>query len=204
MNDNHFFNSRAATWDADPDRLARACAVADGIRSAVPIDPAWRALEYGCGTGLLSFALAPALTRVTLADNSEGMLAELRKKIAAAGAGEYRVLMLDLATDPPPDERYDILYTMMTLHHIDDVAGILRSFHTLLASPGTLCVADLDAEDGSFHDPGFTGHHGFQREEFRRQVEAAGFRNVRFSTAYRVPRGQPPREYPVFLMVAEK
>ena len=34
------------------------------------------------------------------------------------------------------------------------------------AAPGRLeAVADLDREDGSFHDAGFGGHHGFARED---------------------------------------
>lgn len=56
------FDARARTWDDDPDKTARAQAVATGIRREVPLFPALRALEYGCGTGLLSFALRADFT----------------------------------------------------------------------------------------------------------------------------------------------
>ena len=68
------FSARAATWDDDPMKVARAAAVADGIRRRIPLDAATRALEYGSGTGLVSFALRPPLERVTLADSAPGTL----------------------------------------------------------------------------------------------------------------------------------
>ena len=48
-------------------------------------------------------------------------------------------------------ERFDLVYTLMTLHHIPDTAKILGSFQALLQPGGVLCIADLDKEDGSFH-----------------------------------------------------
>jgi predicted TPR repeat methyltransferase len=61
------FDERAESWDDDPVRVARAAAVAEGIRSRVPLSSAMRALEYGCGTGLLSFELRHELGHITLA-----------------------------------------------------------------------------------------------------------------------------------------
>ena len=71
------FDERAATWDDDPVKKERAAAVAAGIRAMVALSPDMRALEYGCGTGLLSFELRHELGSITLADRSEGMLAVL-------------------------------------------------------------------------------------------------------------------------------
>lgn len=76
----------------------------------------------------------------------------------------------------------------------------------MLSSGGFLCVADLDAEDGSFHGEGFTGHRGFDRIEFERQVVQAGFANVSFTTVFHMvkPESKGQTDFPVFLMVAEK
>lgn len=206
MNTTSHFDDLAASWDADPSKRARAKAVADGIRNLVPLSPGMHGFEYGCGTGLLSFALLPGIARITATDSSEGMLSVLRRKIADTGTSGLHPVRLDLVSDPPPDEHYDLLFTMMTLHHIEDVDAILRTFFTLLSSPGYLCISDLDAEDGSFHDPGMVVHKGFEREALRRTVEQVGFRNVRFKTVHTITRDDPQdqRSYPVFLMVAEK
>lgn len=198
------FDERARTWDADPMKTARAQAVAAAMLARIPQISGMHGLEYGCGTGLLSFALQPHLRQITLADSSTGMLDVLREKIAAAGIANMVPIRLDLTADPLPDQRFDIIYSLMTFHHIPDIDRILRDFHALLASPGYLCVADLDSEDGSFHSYEFSGHGGFDRADLARRAEAAGFRHIGFSTAFTIRKGRPERNYPVFLMSAER
>ncbi|HEX6034378.1 MAG TPA: class I SAM-dependent methyltransferase [Anaerolineales bacterium] len=201
------FDERARDWDSDPDKILRARVVADAIRKVVPLSSDMNALEYGCGTGLLSFALQPDLGEVTLADTSQGMLDVLREKITAAGVTNMHPVRLDLSSDPLPAERYDLTYSLMTLHHIRDVKTLLVKFHGLLVTKGHLLVADLDKEDGSFHTDGSTDVHlGFDRNELQKLVEAAGFRNVSFSTAYKIKKkiGNEEKTFPVFLMTAQK
>lgn len=201
------FDSRAKIWDADPMKTARAEAVAQEIGAQVALTPQMTALEYGCGTGLLSFALRAKLKHITLADSSRGMLAVLDEKIKSGAIANMTALRLDLACDPLPDERFDLIHSLMTLHHIDDTDAVLRALHALLKSPGTLCLADLDSEDGSFHGADFSGHPGFDRETLQRQASEAGFRNIRFTTVFTIRKALATggeKDFPVFLMVAEK
>jgi len=201
------FDERARDWDSDPKKVERARTVADVIRKAVPLSNDMIALEYGCGTGLLSFALQPDLGEITLADTSQGMLDVLREKINSARVGNMHPVRLDLTSDPLPAERYDLTYSLMTLHHIQDVRSILSKFSDLLAPKGLLLVSDLDKEDGSFHTDGTTDVHlGFDRDELRKMVEEAGFRNITFSTAYEIRKqiGNEEKVFPVFLMAAQK
>jgi 2-polyprenyl-3-methyl-5-hydroxy-6-metoxy-1,4-benzoquinol methylase len=200
------FDQRAATWDDDPIKAARAHAVAEAIRREVPFRPGLRALEYGCGTGLLGFALAPFPGELTLADASERMLDVLRGKIAATGAHNMTAVKLDLIADAPPAVRYDLVCLLMVLHHIPDTDAILGRFHAILAPGGRLCIGDLDAEGGAFHGPGFDGHNGFDREALAAKARAAGFTGVRFTDAYENPKkvGGATRLFPVFLMVADR
>lgn len=198
------FDQRAKTWDDDPMKTARAQAVAEAIRTRVPGLERMTGFEYGCGTGLLSFALQPYLQRIVLADNSTGMLDVLRDKIAAAGAGNMTPMRLDLTTDPLPEQRFDITYSLVTLHHIPDTDAILRDLHAILVPGGFLCIADLDKEDGSFHGHDPSVHNGFDRIELALQAERAGFRNIDFVTVFTIRKGNPARDYPVFLMTAEK
>jgi ubiquinone/menaquinone biosynthesis C-methylase UbiE len=201
------FDERAKDWDSDPKKVERARAVADAIRAALPLSTDMTALEYGCGTGLLSFALQSDLGQITLADTSQGMLDVLGEKIAAAGVTNMRPVKLDLAVDPLPAERFDLTYSLMVLHHIADVKDMLEKFHTLLKPNGHLLVADLDKEDGTFHTDGTTDvHKGFARGELQKMVEAAEFGDVRFSTAYVIRKkvDGAEKQFPVFLMIAGK
>lgn len=115
-------------------------------------------------------------------------------------------LALDLTTDPLPAERYELIYTLMTLHHVPDTTRLLRDFYTLLRPGGWLGIADLDQEDGSFHGAGFTGHCGFDREALRAQLFSVGFNHVDFSTSYLMKKAtdQGLREYSLFLAVATR
>ena len=201
------FDERAKDWDSDPDKVLRARVVADAIRKAVPLSNEMKALEYGCGTGLLSFALQSDLGEITLADTSQGMLDVLQEKITAAGVTNMQPVRLDLSSDPPPAEKYDLTYSLMTLHHIYDVKNMLAKFSDLLVSNGYLLVADLDKEDGSFHTDGTTDVHlGFDRDKLQKLVEDTGFGNISFSTAYEIKKkiGNEEKTFPVFLMTAQK
>ena len=200
------FDAKARTWDEDPAKLERARRVGAAIAAAVP-DLAHRSvLEYGAGTGLLGLVLQPLVARVTLADSSREMLAVAEEKIAASGVRNVTTAFLDLIAGAPPGDRYDLVCTLLTLHHIPDTDAILKAFHDLLAPGGILCVSDLDAEDGSFHGKGFAGHNGFDRADLARRLERAGFAGVRVSTVHEMQKdtGMGPRSYSLFLVVAER
>lgn len=201
------FDERAKDWDSDPDKVERARVVAEAIRRAIPLSNEMKTLEYGCGTGLLSFALQPYLGQITLADTSQGMLDVLSEKITSAGVINMHPVRLDLASDPLPAERYDLTYSLLTLHHIHDVNNILAKFRDLLEPNGYLLIADLDQEDGSFHTDGTTDVHlGFDREKLEKTVKAIGFENIKFLTAYEIKKkiGDEQKTFPIFLMTAQK
>ena len=198
------FDARAATWDDDPAKVERARAIAKAIVREAPLEKSMHALEYGAGTGLIGFMLRSHVADLTLADVSDGMLEVARKKIAAAGDPHVHASRLDLLADPLPAQRFDLVFSAMTLHHIADTAGILRRFRAVLRDPGLLCVADLDREDGSFHGDGFDGHNGFDRDELGAKARHAGFSGVRFITAYEMQKEAAGelRTYPIFLLIA--
>ena len=200
------FDAKARTWDADPAKVERGRRVAEAIERAVALRPAMSVLEYGCGTGLLGFALLPKVGHVTFADSSREMLAVVREKIAALGAPDAKTLEVDLSAGALPGERYDLVCTLMTLHHVADTEALLRRFHAILAPGGIACVVDLDREGGAFHGPGFQGHDGFDREDISRQLRRAGFADVRVTTAYEFEKetSAGPRRFPLFLAIATR
>ena len=72
---------------------------------------------------------------------------------------------------------------------------------------GWIALADLDAEDGTFHaDPTGIYHHGFERITVCRWLERAGFTGASSREAYRITRPGSDgvaRTYPVFLVTAQ-
>jgi SAM-dependent methyltransferase len=107
-----------------------------------------------------------------------------------------------------PDLRFDLVYSSMTMHHVEDVPGLLRALTRHLNPGGRLALADLDAEDGGFHrEAQGVVHHGFARDVMGGWLHDAGFADVAFSTAWTMRREATDgaaRDYPIFLAVARK
>ena len=200
------FDSKARQWDDNPVFRERGLKIAEAIRKAIPLHRQMNALDYGCGTGLLSFPLKDEFGSILMADSSGGMLEVVNEKIAAQGVVNMTTLQLDLLADPPPAQRFDLIVTSMTLHHVPDTDHILRVFHDLLNPGGALCIADLEQEDGSFHGPEVDVHHGFDRTDLSRRAAQSGFADVQFQTVFSIAKEHEDgtRDYPVFLMTARR
>lgn len=199
--DGRSFDERAATWD-DPAKVERARRVADAIATATGSSTATTLLEYGAGTGLVTEAMGDRVGPAVLADTSAGMRAEIEAKVLD-GRLSNGTRVLDLDLDAPgtrlPDERFDLVVTVLTLHHVEDPDRVLRRFTELTSPGGHVCVVDLDTEDGSFHGEGFGGHNGFDRDEVAGLLRRAGLVEVAVSDCGVVARDDG--DYPMFLAV---
>lgn len=195
------FDSKAATWD-DPAKVARSHEVADAIAAATRPGPTTTLLEYGAGTGLVTEALGGRVGRAVLVDTSAGMRDAMAVKVADGRLVDARIVDLDLERPEAvlPDERFDLILTVLTLHHVTELDRVLGRFREMLAPDGRLCIVDLDAEDGSFHGDGFTGHHGFDRDALAERIRLAGFDAVEVSDCGQLQRDDGA--YPMFLAVA--
>ena len=91
-----------------------------------------------------------------------------------------RLWDLDLSAGELPEDRFDLVVTVMALHHIVEVREVLPTFFTLLADGGRLCIADLSRRTGHFHDsPDFHGHNGFNRDALSGELRQLGFTDVK-------------------------
>jgi ubiquinone/menaquinone biosynthesis C-methylase UbiE len=197
------FDERARDWDT-PERRQRAEEVARAIRASVALSRTTRAIDVGAGTGLLGLELAGDLGELVLAEPSDGMLAVIREKLAAGGPRNVTAVQFDLTADPVPGEPFDLAVSLLVLHHLEDTGAALAAILRLLRPGGRIALADLDTEDGSFHDSDAEGiHHlGFDRDALARHARAAGFAEVEFSTATEIE--HEAGRFPVFLLLARR
>jgi 2-polyprenyl-3-methyl-5-hydroxy-6-metoxy-1,4-benzoquinol methylase len=200
------FNQAASQWDTKPMRVVLAEAVAQSIAQHIALQPYMQAMDYGCGTGLVSLALAPQLGTVLGIDSASEMLKVMQDKAQAQNLHNVQTQRLDLTQEQLPEQKFDLIFSSMTLHHIADTAHILNAFFQHLKPNGQIALADLDKEDGSFHPPDAQGvmHHGFERISLHAQAELVGFRHVEFNTAHSIHKAETQRDYPIFLMTARK
>ncbi|HRU07577.1 MAG TPA: class I SAM-dependent methyltransferase [Candidatus Brocadiia bacterium] len=202
------FDKEAARWDENPVRVKLAKDIAAAMLGQAPDAAELDAMDFGCGTGLLSLELAPHVRTMTAVDGSDGMLAVLNEKVLRLNLSNVKTLRVDPEAGGALEGTFGLVCSSMTLHHIQDVGQLLRQFHAILAPGGRLCLADLDAEGGEFHSDN-TGvfHFGFDRQALKAEFEKAGFRDVSCATAAEVAkpaRHGGVRRFTVFLMCGRK
>ncbi len=199
------FDEKAKDWDIEPRRVKLATAVAKCILESVDLDGSMQALEFGCGTGLVSMFLCEKVGSILAVDSSEGMIEQLNKKIENGQLKNVEAKAADICGDEIQG-RFDLIYSSMVMHHIEDYKVVLGKLHKLTRSGGYLAVADLDYEGGEFHKDTKVWHNGFHREEFVEALKEAGYEPLEDKTAFTFEPSPEKgnREFTVFLITAVK
>jgi ubiquinone/menaquinone biosynthesis C-methylase UbiE len=202
------FNKEATSWDKEPRRLKMANDIANAISGEIKLNQMMDILDFGCGTGLLSLNLYPFVRSVTGVDNSHGMLDVFKAKIENQGLTNVKAKYLDLEKGDELEGSYHLVVSSMTLHHIREIGPLLERFHRVTAPGGHLCIADLDPDDGLFHDSNEgVFHFGFDRPMMSGAFMKAGFSDIRSRTAAEIIKPVPSggtRSFTVFLVAGRK
>lgn len=196
------FDKAASEWDSGDTRQNIASAVFKTLTSRIALLNTMKILDFGAGTGLLSFKIAPMVREVTGVDLSSGMLEQLEAKNTPS---LHVTPLLHNMMEKPLEQKFHGIVSSMAMHHVEDTALLFQTFYAHLEKDGFIAIADLEEEDGTFHaQHGNDGvhHFGFNKEVLRDTIEKAGFRNVRFHDAYSVNREDG--SYPIFLVTAMK
>ena len=141
------FDRLASRW-WDPDGESRPLHDLNPVRLRYIADRAAlsgvRALDVGCGGGLLSEALARAGALVTAIDLAPAVLDVARLHLhESALSVDYRETSVeDLAKQMPGT--FDIVTCMEMLEHVPDPASVIRACATLLTSGGKLFLSTLN------------------------------------------------------------
>ncbi len=198
------FDSRARVWDNDKMHLERSSAIAALLEKKITPKPSLRALEYGAGTGILSFMLKDKFSEIVLMDSSREMIRVCEEKKEFFSANHVQPLWFDLEHNDY-EGKFDIIYCQMVLHHVMNTDLILSKFHSLLNPGGILAIADLYPEDGSFHShtPDTKVHLGFEPYTLIETLKQKGFNHGEYETCFVVKRPTGV-DYPVFFLSAVK
>ena len=181
------FDARAREWDKDKMHMDRSVAIAAELEKMIPIHSGMKALEYGAGTGLLSFLLKDRFSEITLMDNSQEMIKVCVEKTEFYQTNHILPIWFDLE-HKDYDHHFDIIYNQMVLHHVSDYEAIIYTFYSMLNPEGYLAIADLYTEDGSFHGTDVQVHFGFDPEKLTEIFWNIGFKNIEYQTCFEVKR----------------
>ncbi|MFC1589760.1 class I SAM-dependent methyltransferase [Pseudomonadota bacterium] len=195
------FNEKAKNWDVDEMVKKLSSAIGASILGNTSLDDNMDVMDFGAGTGLISYHVAPFVNKIIAVDISEAMLDKLVAKPELQGKVE--AICQDIL-DIPLTAKFDLIMSAMAMHHVEDTGKLIQTFSEHLSPGGTLALADLDTEDGSFHPEDVEGvfHSGFDRDDLKVLLESHGFKDVHFHTAHTVVKED--MEYPIFLVIATK
>ena len=196
-----YFQEKSKTYEKDSNRVNNVENIANAIKRNIKFEKTMHIMDFGSGTGLLLKKIAPLVGKITAVDISKSMISELASKRETIDC-ELEILEMDLSKSKP-DARFDGIISSMAMHHVKDIGAMFHNFYEMLNKNGFIAIADIDLEDGSFHEED-TGvfHNGFDRVEFMNSAGSAGFKDLEIMSASVVKK--PQGEYPVFLLIGYK
>ena len=200
MKKDHFAH-KSKSWDMSDKRVKNAQAIADDIVRTIPLNKDMTLMDFGAGTGLLSYFVSPRVGKIVAVENSPSMLEMFQEK-REEFACETEMLQVDLSHEKL-ERLFDGIISSMTIHHIEDIEALFATLYAMLEDGGFIAIADLDSEDGSFHsDNEGVFHYGFERDMLTQVAKKVGFRDISFDTVSTIQK--PHNDFTIFMMRAYK
>lgn len=129
--------------------------------------PGMNVLDAGCGPGRLTIPVAREIGsagHVTALDVQPAMLEKLRRRVAAEGLTNIRIIRAGLGEGALSENAFDREILAMTLGEVRNREAALRELHGALKPGGILSVTE------AFGDPDY-----HRSVTVRQEAEAAGF-----------------------------
>ena len=171
-----FFSSSAGQWDRVREDLFGDRFHLAALGAFARAD--WVVGDLGCGTGQVSAALAPFVSRIVAVDASAAMLQAARKRLH--GLENVDLRRGELEARPIDDQRLDAATLMLVLHHVPEPGKALAEVARVLKPGGRLLLVDMLPHDRE-HYRQQMGHVwlGFGENQTERLLTDAGFDEIR-------------------------
>ncbi|KAF2734527.1 S-adenosyl-L-methionine-dependent methyltransferase [Polyplosphaeria fusca] len=215
---NERFNAEAAKWDSNKKHVESVEKAFEAIKQHVPAfgDGSSKnldVLEIGCGTGLLSFLLAPHVRSLVGVDTSDGMIDAFNSKVAAlSDPSKANLAAVKVLLEEPNDValqgasaalasrrgesghnapyNFDLIVSHLTLHHIPSLPDIFSTLFKCLKAGGRIALTDYEdygPEAITFHAEAKRNgvqRHGIKKDEVEMIIDGTGFNEVRVERVF--------------------
>lgn len=179
------FDALASTWDNVKYRTDHAAVVASFMVYKKWISERSEVMEFGCGTGLLTFELlkqGQKFQRIDGVDNSKGMVEQFNVESKKKGVESFCHGRLEDVLTVKDVRKYDVIYSLKVYHHVPDCNAVTQALLRRLKLGGILVIADFEATPNAehFHSPGVlpVERHGLTEKEARQWCSSEGSTNV--------------------------
>ena len=114
------------------------------VLAEIDIQPGSHVLDYGCGTGVFSFAAARIVGaggKVWAVDVQPAAVRRVERIASKKGLSNVEAIRTDCGT-ALPDESIDVVLLYDVLHDLRDPEAVLAELHRLLKPGSSLSVSD--------------------------------------------------------------
>lgn len=163
--------------------------------------PPLEVADFGCGTGVLSVAIARWARRVWAIDQNADALEQARERAGREGLENIRFLREDLHRLSLASGSLDLVVISQSLHHVEEPQSVLSESARLLKPGGRLVLLELMPHEERWVLERLGHRHlGFAPESLEAALREAGFTSLTRETHARD--GASP--FRVFLLTGVK
>lgn len=194
------FEMIAHTYDT-PERLQVARAAADAIGEYLDNTKGKKAIDFGCGTGLVGLNLLEDFQSMVFLDTSQSMIDQIKEKINLHHIPNAETLCFDFEKDNLSDLRADCVFMSQVLLHIEDFKPVLKKLYDVLNPGGHLMIIDFNKNEEITSD---LVHNGFDQEELAGVMAELEYKNIRSKTFYQGNKIFMGHDASMFILDAQK
>ncbi|MEC6748932.1 methyltransferase [Marinilactibacillus sp. XAAS-LB27] len=192
------FDKMAATYDT-PDRKIVAKHSAEAIHRLLNQKTSKTAIDFGCGTGLLSLELSKDFESILMIDSSAEMINVVEKKIKDPSFSHLTTKYLNIETNHVLPQKVDTIFMSLVLHHIADRESLLVKLSDAIYSGGQLMIIEMERSEGSSRH-----HQTCSQTELVEKLPDYKFKNIYTETFYQTVNENGGNSISLYIISAEK
>lgn len=174
------FEMLADVYDST-ERIQIAKISSDAIREYLVDTKNKKAIDFGCGTGLVGMDLLDKFSSIIFLDASQSMINQITRKITDLNIQNADTVYFDFEKEIGSNLNADYIFMAQVLLHISDIKLILSKLYEVLNENGHLIIVDFNKNKKIVSD---LVHNGFDQEELAEIMTEIGYKNIQSKTIY--------------------
>jgi ubiquinone/menaquinone biosynthesis C-methylase UbiE len=140
-----------------------------------------KAIDFGCGTGLVGMNLLNDFNSMLFLDTSQNMINQIKQKISDLNIYNVDTLCFDFEKEGQSDLHADYIFMAQVLLHINDVELVLSRLYDVLNVGGHLIIVDFNKNEEIVSD---MVHNGFDQVKLTDIMTKIGYKDIQSKTFY--------------------
>ena len=144
-----FWNMRARNYDQQIGPMYEEAYRKTLENTVKYFQPHFRVLDFACGTGIVTAAVAPHVASIRAIDISDEMVIRARSKMESLGHKNVEVTQTDLFAPSLPEGSFDAVMAFNVLLYVDNFEEVMDRIQKLL-KPGGVFLSATDCLGWNF------------------------------------------------------